>query len=122
MTVRAWHFGRCPTRSVDLPSYFIWYRVVRDDHDTEIVIRSMMSRLACRSGVVGKLLKKRDEAGLWMELYAEVSDAEPFERLLGQAVDEFDVEMFIDGRRCTECFIASEALPAACASTLNPEP
>jgi hypothetical protein len=88
-----------------LPSYFIWYRVNRDDHDTETVIHGMMSRLACRSGVTGKLLKKRDQPGLWMEVYDEVGDAEPFERLLRQAVDEFDVEMFIDGPRCTECFI-----------------
>ncbi len=88
-----------------MPSYFIWYRVNRDDRETETVIRGMMSRLACRSGVTGKLLKKRHQAGLWMEVYAEVGDAEQFEQLLRQTVDEFDVEMFIEGQRCTECFI-----------------
>lgn len=75
----------------------------------------MMSRLACRSGVSGRLLKKRDEAGLWMEIYLDVADATGFERLLQQAVDEYDLEMFIDGKRCTECFMGEAIIPASCA-------
>jgi hypothetical protein len=98
-----------------LHNYFVWYRVNRDDSDTEIVIRGMMSRLACRSGIAGQLLKKRDEAGLWMEVYAGVDDVVRFEHLLRQVVDEFDVEMFVDGKRCTECFVAGELQPAGCA-------
>ncbi len=85
------------------------------DNDTETAIRSMMSRLACRSGVSGRLLKKRDEPRLWMETYADVADTVRFEHLLRQAVDEYDVEMFIDGKRCTECFLAAEPVAAACA-------
>ncbi len=96
-------------------SYFVWYRVSRDDRDTEIAIRSMLSRLACRSGVVGKLLKKRDEPQLWMESYVDVPDAARFEHLLQQAVEEFDVEMFIAGERNTECFISGETTIVACA-------
>jgi hypothetical protein len=98
-----------------LQSYFVWYRVSRDDRDTEIALRSMMARLACRSGVCGRLLKKRDEPGLWMEIYADVAEPLRFEHLLRQAVDEFDVEMFIDGARRTECFDAGESDVAACA-------
>lgn len=97
-----------------MASYFVWYRVNQDSHDTEMCIRSMMSRLACRSGTTGRLLKKRDEARLWMEIYADVADTARFERLLGQAVDEFDVEMFIDGKRTTECFLERDTIPAAC--------
>lgn len=75
----------------------------------------MMSRLACRSGIAGQLLKKRDEARLWMEVYAGVADVDGFEHLLRQAVDEFDVEMFVDGKRCVECFVAGKLQPTACA-------
>ncbi len=96
-------------------SFFVWYRVNQDDRDTDIAIRSMMARLACRSGNSGRLLKKRDEPGLWMEAYADVADPAYFEHLLRQTVDEFDVEMFIDGKRTTECFLAGEPLAAACA-------
>jgi hypothetical protein len=44
-----------------------------------------------------------------------VADPLRFEHLLRQAVDEFDVEMFIDGARRTECFDAGESDVAACA-------
>jgi len=98
-----------------LQSYFVWYRVNSNDRDTETALRSMMARLACRSGVSGRLLKKRDELRLWMEIYADVADPVRFEHLLQQAVDEFDVEMYIDGARCTECFDAGESVVAACA-------
>ncbi len=95
-------------------SYFVWYRVSQADSDTETAIRSMMSRLSCRSGVSGRLLKKRDEPRLWMETYADVADRVRFEHLLRQAVDESDVEMFIDGNRCTECFLADSTIGAIC--------
>jgi hypothetical protein len=98
-----------------LHSYFVWYRVSKADNDTETAIRSMMSRLSCRSGVSGRLLKKRDEPRLWMETYADVADTVRFEHLLRQAVDEYDVEMFIDGNRCTECFLAAGPVAASCA-------
>jgi len=75
----------------------------------------MMVRLACRSGVAGRLLKKRDEPVLWMEIYTDVADPVRFEHLLRQVVDEFDVEMFIAGARRTECFVAGEPVVAACA-------
>jgi hypothetical protein len=49
-----------------------------------------------------------------MEIYLDVADAAGFERLLQQAVDEYDVEMFIDGTRCTECFLADAVIAASC--------
>jgi hypothetical protein len=96
--------------------YHVWYRVAQADRDTETAVRGMMARLACRSGVAGVLKKKQDEPRLWMEVYAGVADTARFERLLAQALDEGDVEMFLDGCRRTECFIADDPVPAACAA------
>ncbi len=96
-------------------TYCIWYRVADDAGDTETVVRSMMARLACRTGVVGQLMKKRDEPRLWMEVYQGVSEPEAFEARLVQAADEFDVEMFIADARRVECFQADAAPPPACA-------
>jgi hypothetical protein len=97
-------------------SYFIWYRVRVDERETETVIRHMMTRLACRSGVGGRLLKKHEETRLWMEVYEGITDPAGFEHLLAQAVDEFDVEMFCDDRRHAECFVQSHAgVTARCA-------
>lgn len=97
--------------------YYIYYRInAKDAVEAETLVRSMMARLACRSGISGRLLKKRGEPGLWMEVYEDVSEPERFERQLDQAVDEFDVSMFIDGPRKSECFTGHHS-PHLCQST-----
>lgn len=99
-------------------NFYIWYRVRVDERETETVIRHMMSRLACRSGSSGRLLKKYGEPSLWLEVYEGVVDPTGFEHLLAQAVDEFDVEMFCEGGRHCECFeqaaVAPVPAPPAC--------
>jgi hypothetical protein len=97
--------------------FYVWYRVGRDEAAAELAVRTMMARLGCRSGVPGRLLKKRDEPRLWMEVYEGVADADAFERLLAQALDEYDVEMFLDGARCSECFVADALIPGVCAAS-----
>ncbi len=84
--------------------FYVWYRVERDDADTETAVRGMMARLACRSGIAGQLLKKRGDPRLWMEVYRDVADPEGFQRLMAQKADEFDLGMFIDGDRRVEAF------------------
>jgi hypothetical protein len=96
--------------------FYVWYRAGRDEAAAELAVRTMMARLGCRSGVSGRLLKKRDEPRLWMEVYEGVSDAEAFEHLLAQALDEYDVEMFLDGARRIECFVADAPITAVCAA------
>jgi hypothetical protein len=95
-------------------NFYVWYRVERDDPDTEIAVRGMMARLACRSGIPGQLLKKRDEPRLWMEVYADVPDPDGFARLMDQKVDEFDLGMFIDGNRRVEAFLPDGSTPPTC--------
>lgn len=104
---------RCPDRRLN--HYYIYYRVSeKSANEAETLVRSMQARLACRSGIAGRLLKKRDEAGLWMEVYEDVTEPARFEHLLQQAVDEFDLGMFIDGIRHTECFLGGMAPESAC--------
>lgn len=98
-------------------NYYVWYRVAEDEGAADLAVRTMMARLGCRTGVSGRLLKKRDESLLRMEVYEGVADAEVFERHLAQALDEFDVEMFLDGPRRSECFIADTPIPAARAAS-----
>jgi hypothetical protein len=98
-----------------LNHYYIYYRVSeRDADEAEVLVRSMQSRLACRSGVAGRLLKKRGEPGLWMEVYEDIAQPERFESLLEQAVDEFDLALFADGVRHIECFIGENIQAVAC--------
>ena len=112
------HSSPCPIRSPERLAFdfFVSYRVDRDEAAAELIVRTMLARLGCRSGVSGRLLKKRDEPCLLMEVYEGVVDAEAFERLLDQALDKYDVEMFLDGARCFECFIDDTHVPADCAA------
>lgn len=91
--------------------YYIYYRVKDDDAETETQVRAMQTRLACRSGVSGHLLKRRGDPSTWMEIYTNVADSINFEQQLARAVSEFDVEMFLagDGRRVVECFVGDVA-------------
>ncbi|BBP05351.1 hypothetical protein TPL01_15260 [Sulfuriferula plumbiphila] len=91
--------------------YYIYYRVADDDTETETRIRAMQARLACRSGVSGHLLKRRDDPHTWMEIYENVADSIDFEQQLARAVSEFDVDMFLAdaGRRVIECFVGDVA-------------
>ncbi|MEW6131930.1 MAG: DUF4936 family protein [Pseudomonadota bacterium] len=96
-------------------NYYIYYRVSeKNAEEAELLVRSMQARLACRSGIGGKLLKKRDEPALWMEIYEGVSEPERFERQLDQTADEFDLAMFLDGARHVECFLDDTAPAASC--------
>lgn len=97
-------------------NFYVWYRVERDDADTETAVRGMMARLACRSGIAGQLLKKRDEPRLWMEVYPDVADPSGFERLMARKADEFDLGMFIDGNRRVEAFQPDWSTSPTCSS------
>jgi hypothetical protein len=97
-------------------NFYVWYRVERDDSDTETAVRSMMARVGCRTGIRGKLMKKRDEPLLWMEIYENVPDSSSFERILAEKADEFDVGMFIDGTRRVECFGEAALINPVCSA------
>ena len=88
-------------------SYFIYYRVTpgRESRAREQVYR-LQAKLAATIGVQGRLMTKRGEPSLWMEVYEEVSDAAQFEHALDQAVQDLAmVELLVPGSlRHVECF------------------
>ena len=90
--------------------YYIYYRVKDDDAETETQIRAMQVRLACRSSINGRLLKRRGDSSTWMEIYENVADSIHFEHQLARTVSEFDVDMFLanDGQRVIECFVGDD--------------
>lgn len=98
-------------------SYYVWYQVTdADDRELEQAVRGLQARLACRTGVAGRLLKRRDRPDTWMEVYEAVAEPIAFERELQALVDQFDIEVRLADRRHVECFIeAGSALPACVA-------
>ena len=91
-----------------LSHYYIYYKVISDDLETEHHIRNVQARLACRSGHAGKLLKRRDDPLTWMEVYEQINDTATFEQHLARVLAELDVAMFINGDRITECFVGDQ--------------
>jgi hypothetical protein len=50
--------------------YYIYYRIVPDQADTiAAAIQVIQQQLETSLGIRGRLLKKRDEPNLWMEIY-----------------------------------------------------
>ncbi len=90
-----------------MTNYFIYYRVTpgHEPFAREQVGR-LQAKLAATSGVHGRLMTKRGEPNLWMEVYEAVSDAAGFEQALRDAVQELAiVELLAPGSlRQAECF------------------
>lgn len=85
--------------------YYVYYRVTRPQQ-AGIAVRRMQADLLASSGVRGRLLTKRDEPGLWMEVYEGVNDAPAFEAELDRLIAASKLDGFLEpgSRRHTECF------------------
>ena len=87
-------------------SYYIYYRVAPQHAETcELRVLELFSALKQSTTVTGRLLKKRKEPLLWMEVYENVRDDAKFELELAQAVTHLKLpECLQEGARRTECF------------------
>ncbi|HEV8646740.1 MAG TPA: DUF4936 family protein [Burkholderiales bacterium] len=85
--------------------YYVYYRVTQPQQ-AGLAVRGMQSALLVRSGVRGRLLTKRDEPGLLMEVYEGVNDAPAFEAELDCLIAAMKLDGFLapGSRRHTECF------------------
>jgi Domain of unknown function (DUF4936) len=89
------------------PSYYIYYRVdpARADAARERIDR-LLDDIRAATGIAGRLLKKRGEPLLWMEVYGDVADEARFERELAAVVTRLDAAGILQpgGGRHIECF------------------
>jgi hypothetical protein len=90
-------------------SYYIYYRVnPADAASCEARVLQLMTSVKESTGVAGRLLKKRSDPLLWMEVYDSVRDDAKFELELQQATSQLKIaECLQDGStRRAECFEA----------------
>jgi hypothetical protein len=90
-------------------SYFIYYRVASDRATAcEARVLELFSALKPVTGVSCRLLKKRSEPLLWMEVYENVRDDAKFELELEHAVAQLHVQECLQegSTRRLECFEA----------------
>lgn len=89
-------------------SLYVYYRVQPErSGQARQAIEAMLDRLHAATGVRGRLLTKRDESTLWMEVYEPVPDTVQFERALASALAAAGIERFLasGSARKTECFV-----------------
>jgi len=67
-------------------SYYVYYRSVAAPATVRETVIAMQALLARASGVQGRLLRRVEDDGTWMEIYESVADPERFERELAAAV------------------------------------
>jgi len=69
-------------------------------------VRDIQAALKSRMGIVGRLLRKRDDPAAWMEIYEGVGEAGDFEQCLAAAVHEANFAAVLEtgGMRHMECF------------------
>jgi hypothetical protein len=88
-------------------SYYIYYRVDPSKSDVgERRIRELFTAMRRATGIAGRLMKKRNEPTLWMEVYENVTDEAKFEWELAEAIEQLKVqEVLLAGTaRHIECF------------------
>ena len=90
-------------------SYYIYYRVAPQHAQTcEARVLELFSALKQSTTIGGRLLKKRSEPLLWMEVYDGVRDDAKFELELEQATTQLGLGQYLQegSTRRAECFEA----------------
>ena len=88
-------------------AYYIYYRIQPAQASAcESRIREMLVSLRKTTGIQGRLMKKRGEPDLWMEVYEGIADAAKFEWELADAAGRLEVQEFLlpGSPRHMECF------------------
>jgi len=93
---------------VSAASYFVYYRVsaARRDEMGRLA-EALFAALERETGVRGRLMRRRDDPGTYMEVYENVPEAARFETLLEQQVSRLGIArcLVADAARRTEIFV-----------------
>jgi len=88
-------------------SFYIYYRVdPAKAVACEPRIRELFAAVRKATGIDGRLMRKRGESNLWMEIYLNVTDDAKFEWELADAAGRLNVQEFLlpGTPRHLECF------------------
>jgi hypothetical protein len=88
-------------------SYYVYYRVSPERAAlARERVTALLDFVACSAGVRGRLLIKRNEPHLWMEVYEPVQEVDAFDPALARGVRELGLEEILapGARRQQECF------------------
>jgi hypothetical protein len=89
-------------------AYYIYYRLrPGTERNAQARIQELRAALLEKCGINGRLLNKRDEPDLWMEVYERVQDTAAFEAALAQETARLKLEELVGAgsARRLECFV-----------------
>ena len=92
-------------------SYFVYYRAAPEQGPgIPALVGDMQARLEAATGVRGRLLRKSDASGTWMEIYEGVMDGAAFESDLQREAGRAGLHgpPVVDGARHVERFTVAE--------------
>ena len=92
-------------------SYYIYYRVQPARAAAcEAAVQGLLAAVRAATGIIGRLMKKRGESNLWMEVYEGVTDDAKFEWELAEAAGRMGIQEFLlpGSGRHVECFEESD--------------
>ncbi|AUL99840.1 DUF4936 domain-containing protein [Zoogloeaceae bacteirum Par-f-2] len=77
-------------RSTEPIDFYVYFRLREDidQQDAAAGILAMQAALARRTGVSGRLMRRRGDPRTWMEIYEAVTDPAGFEHALAETVAE----------------------------------
>jgi hypothetical protein len=98
-----------PLHATDLKRYhyYVYYRVRPGcEADARTRVCDLLAAVDRSTGVSGRLLSKRDEPNLWMEVYADVPRQVGFDALLDELAGQVGIaNVLLPGSvRKVECF------------------
>lgn len=96
-----------------LAAVYVYYRVQGDPESATQAIQAMLQDVAARTGADARLLRRRDDAATWMEVYAPPGRIDAFLEALDACEARAGAAALAEGgRRHRECFVPLPA-PAA---------
>ena len=88
-------------------NYYVYYRVAPHfEAEAAAAVKQIQFELEAETGIGGRLLHKRGEPQLWMEVYEGIAAGDAFEAMLNKAVEKAGFADFLQqgSVRKTECF------------------
>lgn len=90
-------------------SYYIYYRAAASDGEKlHATVTRMQASVQSTTGVTGRLLRRRDDARTWMEIYEDVRDTARFETALADAAGACGLNALLESPRVIERFVPVE--------------
>jgi len=75
--------------------------------EADAAVQQIQYEIEAQFSVAGRLLKKRDEPLMWMEIYENVAASAAFEAALNVVENKASIMRYLaDGQRHLECFVA----------------